>query len=627
MMKKILYILGFLMFTSAVYRPVVALGLDKGDCAANTPGQFPCQEEDVPFSSARIFSKLVGATGLDPNADWGDTFGEDDEEDVGQNLYALIYGKIEHEPEQTANTNVAGRYGLNRGEMVRLLNGDYSTLVERKPTIRQEELIVKIQEIQNEHRTEVALQQLRANVKSAVESSEIFANDDLGDSGFDLIHDLRRIEELLFLQTAPIDIGQSYVSADGGFAPIGQAITPGGNTPPAGSVGSQSSALVGAGGGTGTGENSSPGLNVTAAEYSAASATTDSSAYADGTERHGVNPNSCFAANLYDDALTDFAKKASGDANYKDGTLRPLSAEGSQFSDSTTSDQSQTGDNQNIIAVGPGEDPLPRAVQVQPPALAAAAGDWSGEEFCDGVICLEVNFVTKPATSSFQNSDNCIACHAQKIQDVLKKTISYSLVPSKAPGNILEGAQCKKASADAFSNVNMEIYAVLLPIPTPAHNNLIAASDYQEDYFGFCQNSFFPFDVCKRNPAQDNRTPEQIIADAIAEYQPAPLLTEQATKKVLSQIREGASQEEVTQRIQEVIRTYTIQQNTAVEVYATGKNADEKILLYGPLASEMSQMNYYFASMRDILHSLHDKVENAPGRQACTELFAKKQCD
>lgn len=581
-MKKLLYILGFLMFATSALQPVVTFGQD----------QFSKADEDVPFSTARLFSKLVESTGLDPNADWTTTFGEDDDEDVGQDLYLIIYNKTELQPQNQAAKETAGKYALTQGELNLVISGDYSVISDRKPGLRQEELQAKVLQIREDFTWRKDMNELKAQVKAQVETNEIFANGDLGDSGFDLIHDLEIIEELLFLHTSPIDIGSSYTSTSGlGLAQVGQA-------------GGTQAAITGPDGTKGPGQ---VGSSLTESD----SNDSDSEGTAEGSSSD-LNPNACFADESYLEALEKFEENAQNDANYKDGSAQQeaLSGEGPAL------DDENTGTNQQALNDFLPPLPEPDLSNLQP----AAADDWSKDKLCNDVFCLQVNYVEKPATSAYANSDNCIACHVEKINDVLKTVVSHTLAPSKAPGNLGESAQCKKAIATAFGSVSMNFYAISMPVQTPTNDDLIFGTSIEDEWQQFCNDvAFFPFDSCK--------SPEEVVAEIEnGTYEPAPLLIDRATKQAISQLPDGASQAEVAKRIDETITGYELQSKEAAIKLIAQRKTDESLIFFNPLLTEMDQMNYYFSKIQIVLHSLHEEVDGFPGKQACTDLKNKKEC-
>lgn len=587
-MKKLLYIIGFLMFATSALQPVVTLGQE----------EFSKADEDVPFSTARLFSKVIEATGADPNADWTTSFGEDDLEDVGQDLYITIYNKTELQPQNQAATETAGKYALTQGELNLVISGDYSVIADRKPGLRQEELQAKVLQIREDFTYRKDLYELKAQVKAQVETSEIFANGDVGDSGFDLIHDLEIIEELLFLHTNPIDIGKSYTSGSGsGLAPIGQA-------------GGTQTAATGPDGTKGPGQAGSAltegGEGVGSAEAAGASGTAT-------TDDTGLNPNACFADSAYMEALQEFEEKAQTDPNFKDGSAQQqiISGQGSG------SDE-DTGTTTQALST----DFLPPTPEPDLSNLPSAGADnWLKDKVCNEVFCLKINYVEKPATSAYANSDNCIACHVEKINDVLKTVITHTLAPSKAPGNLGESAQCKKAIATAFGSVSMNFYAIAMPVQTPPNDDLIFGTSIEQEWQQFCNDiGYFPFDTCK--------SPEELVEEVESgTYEPPPLLIDRATKQAITQVPEGASQAEVNQRINETVAGYQLQSQEAAQALEVQQKTDESLVFFNPLLTEMDQMNYYFSKIQIVLHSLHEEVEGFPGQQSCVAIKNKKECE
>ena len=595
-MKKTLYILGFLMFATVVVKPLVALGQEP----------FSGKEEDVPFSSARIFSKVVEATGANPNADWGESFGADNEEDLAKDLYIIIYEKTQNGPQQEAFKQSASKYGMTEADLVRILHNDYSPLLDKKPGLRQEELQFKIAEIQQEYKQNKEILELKANIKAAVEPTEIFANGDLSDSGFDLINDLDIIEKLLFLKASPIDVGGSYTSPSGGAANTGQA----GGTEDA-ATGPDGTKLP-------PQQTSQPLTGDEQAGESGETPGGTGTQTGDGSQagEEGFNPNACFQDDTYGDALSEFEQKAQEDSNYKDG-----SAFGTLTGDATVTDAGPSQDTTGkatspLSAAG---DFFPQAPEEEtPPVEAAAEDEWLQEEPCEDVFCLSVNFVKKPATSSFSNSDNCIACHVEKMNDILKNVINHSLVPTKAPGNLGESAECKKAMGTAFGSVSMNFYAVAMPVKTPLNDDLVYGTNIEDDWKYFCSTvAFFPFDACKE---EDTSSPEYT-------YAPPPSLLDRAAKDALSDSADGATYEDVSRRIASTVTGYELQSATEQQKIEDQKTADETIVFFHPLRVELDQMNQYFVNFSNILQSLHEEVEGVSGPQACTEIKNKKECE
>ena len=641
-MKKLLYTIGIMMFASAALSPLIS---------TISSAQFSGADKDVPFSTARLSSKLIEATGLNPAANWAEIFGTKDEKEVGQDLYMLIYKKTQDEPEKKAFKNTAGKYGMSEADLVLVLNGNYTNLLKKKPGMRQEELIAKISEIQQIAKEEKELQSLQADIKASVEPNEIFANGDLTDSGFDLINDLQIIENLLFLKSDPIDVGKDYVASESGAEPTPPetpappagtppgGTTPGGHTPaspsvtPAGTqeenpAGTQESGAVvpgqpPAGGGGATG-------GAPAGEGAAAGATT-----AEGK----LNPNSCFAGTSVDAALKDFDEKKKTDTNYKDNSAnQPASPKSSTTGGSGTGGAggsgspggSDAGSGGSGGAAG-GEGPTGTASaflaikpETTPPVQPAPAATWTKPKECTDVFCMYVNFISAPMTTKYKTSDNCIACHAEKINDILKKVINTTLIPSKAPGNLGESAKCKKAMSIGFGSISMFMYATPMPILTPPNDDLVFGTNIEDDWYNYCNTVAFPFSCRKQAPPASLNE---------SKYEIPPSVVDMVSKDATLNASGSTTFAVLAKKIDAATTGFEQAKNVGMQQYSVAQGADKAIGFYNPLKSELEQMNYYFANIRDILHSLHEKAgegdipHNIPGPQACIDIKNKKECE
>jgi hypothetical protein len=646
-MKKMLYTIGFLMLLSALAQPLMALGQD----------QFSGKEEDLPYSSARIFSKLVESTGLNPNANWAESFGTKDEKDVGKNLYLMIYDKTQNQPVKQANRNIAGKYGIPETDLVRFLHGDYSRLIASRPGITQEEAQRKIAEIQQVYMEETELQSLEAEIKAATEPSEIFANGDVSDSGFDLINDLQIIEYLLFLKSNPTSIGASYSPGSSGAATVpgnngaganaaagtSSATAPAGQTNAGGQQTVQTSGVTGANGQqTATGTNAGTGTNASQPARTAAEAT---AAAEQAAAEEKFNPNACFTDNKYLSALGNFLTKAQTDGNYKDngGTnatggaaagaggsaLTGAGGAGGNSGAAVTGTSPAGGSGASGAGNGAGAGaaavtpsgtvtpPFEYAPDTAAPVQAAPAGQWLKDKVCLKTFCLTINMVKKTATSAFQDSDNCIACHAEKINVALKNLITHSLVPSKAPGNLGEPGVCKKALATSFGSVSMNIYTIAMPVLTPMNDDLVYGKTIEEDWYNYCNAVAFPFSCSKKDLPKDVSS---------AGYEIPKSILDMTSKRELAMAADGASQSSVAQNIDTDVTGYELERNQGLQSYDMTKGADNGIQVYQPLKVEMDRMNYFFGNIRDLLHSLHEKVDGISGDPACTGLKSKKEC-
>jgi len=611
MMKKLLYILGLLMLTSLVAGPIVSYGAE----------QFSGKDEDVPFSTARIFSKLVESTGANPAADWTTTFGAKDEKDVGKDLYLTVYRKVLVQPNKDANKAIAGKYGIPEGEMTRFAYGDISLLLDKKPGLTFEEAQSKISEIQQQLLEEKDLQALQAEIKAAVEPNEMFANGDLDDSGFDLINDLTLIEQLLFLKTSPIDVGAGYIPVDAG----GGSGSSGPGTPAGGPTGA-----AGASGTGGTSSTTASGQSSTSASSSTGVPTSPTTPESTVTKVGGVAPteeelnaNSCFASAEYNNALAAFENKKQSDPNLKDKSKAAGAALDPLISPTGISGAAKPGagtgtpTGTEIENIGQTSSFLTIKVEPNIPVKPAPADKWLKDKTCIGVFCIYIEKISKPATSAFKNSDNCIACHAEKINDVLKVVINHSLAPNKVPGNLGESAKCKKPLADLFGSINMNVYAISNPIKTPINDDLVYGKNIEDDWYNYCNAVAFPFS-CRKEDAPKK--------ESDVKYEIPATIQDTSAKKAIVMAAETATQGDVARDINIAVEGYSLQRVQELNKYQLGNLTDRGAGTFRPLLTEMENMNYYFTSIRDILHSLHEQIDNVTGPQACQDIKDKKEC-
>jgi hypothetical protein len=201
--------------------------------------------------------------------------------------------------------------------------------------------------------------------------------------------------------------------------------------------------------------------------------------------------------------------------------------------------------------------------------------------------------------------------------------ITHSLVPSKAPGNLGESAQCKKAVATGFGSVSMNFYAIAMPVQTPANDDIIFGTSVEDEWAEFCrQTAFFPVEECNLI-----ETGEDSAQSENRGYVPPPILSDRAAKEAITDSSEEGTQAQVSQRIDEIIVGYNISSQESLDELKAQRNIDESSVFFHPLLTEMDQMNYYFLKIQEVLHSLHEEVENFPGKQSCIEIKNKKECE
>lgn len=595
-MKKILYIIGFLMFSSALFSPAIsrtALGAE-GDGSSSDSGA----ECTFPWTSCLHLNI--------PDADWSATFGKTDPEDVGQDLYENVLNMTKVSPDQKAFKNTAGAFGTTESNMVRIMNNDIGPILDKNPYLTQDQAAKKMITIQQKYQEEKEIFAFKADIEAAVTPNEMFANGDTSDSGFDLINDLDNIQKILFNKSDKIDVGGAFnESSSGGSGTAGGPGTPGSKTPaksPAssGGTGSTSSALTG--GDTASSDTSSGG--------GGASKTSGLGKKPSATD----NPNICFADDTLDKALKDFDTKKSTDSNYKETptTSTPKSGTGGDGTGGGSDGGENTGSTSSALTSPTEFDYQP---PLTPPAAPAPAGSWLEDLPCGEVLCIQVNFIKKTA-SAYVDSDNCIACHVEKINEKLKETINHSLIPGKATGNLLEPGICKQATADLFAKAGIRFHAVSKPILTPTNDDLIYGTSMVDEWEKFV-NTYKPFPFYEKK-IPNPKDPEQ---DPFV-----PSVADTAAKAAAAYASPATTLPQVNNSIQQAVKGNQQAVSRAAAVAEVSLQSDTDAGFFQSIRRELEQMNYFFDSYQNILHRINSQVGDLNEEHPCENLPNIKEC-
>ncbi len=589
MMKKLLYIIGFLMFASIVFSPAITHKVLAVEGSAPAPADSSNSSGSCsfPWVNCLINSNI-------PDKDWSVSFGTDDEEKVGQDMYEVIYSKVNVSPKKQALKKVTGSYGVPETDMVKLIYGDYTPILKRSPQITQDKAIQKMLDIQRQYSEEKDIMAFQAEIEATVEPSEFFENGDVSDSGFDLVNDLGNIENILFKKNDPIDVG-------GTFTPNEDLSNPGkgsnlGTPVPAGldKFGNNNSPNAQTGG---TGSSVTSGqINPTGQTQT--QNTPQSSSVQD-------NPNSCDTNTALNSALNKFESSTLTDSRFVQNTSTQESNSVGNISVTSNTDGN----------IGSGA----AALEYNPPAIKAVdsadSGNWAlnllKDPPCNDVFCLSVRFIKKPATATYQETDNCIACHVQKIVEKLKYTTNHNLLPGKASGNLLEPGLCKNAISLQLGSVGLHFYTSFKPILTPTNDDLIYGTNIGQEWEKFL-NTYKPF----KSPTKPK--------DPNALLEAPPDVTDVATKAALAFAAPDATFDEINKAVQEQVNLINQNINKATAVAEVSPMTDSNSGFYQGIQRELDQMNFYFDQFRTVLQSINEQTDGVDG--ACLKLKDKKEC-
>lgn len=621
-MKKIVYTIGILMFLSGPLHPWIGQ-------AADNPQEQSCNVLTDP--SCRLSTRIEYALRGEGNKglDWGQSFGATDPKEVGQNLYLMVYEKAQTKTLGAAIKATAEQYGMPPERMALILEGDITPIMERSPMMRIDQAIQIYNSMVATYNDKKNSLDVQATVNAKIEPNEMFADGDLSNSGFDLINDLNNIEIILFKKNDPVTFGGQYSAAESS----GGSTTPGGTTP----AGSQVP-----GGALPVDISGTPSGKVPTARPGAASATKPldqtkkppiqnpfqaAGENKSGVFAGGINPNQCFASQGIDKAMNNFvteaasnpklqstfAEKSSGGAGATAGATGTPGAAGTSGVPAGLGDL--TGDAAVAALLDAATDP-----PIAPPA-SAPADDYSTPPLCGDVICVTLDFIEKPATAAFNKTDNCIQCHVQFINESLQKTISHSLIPAKATGNLGESGLCKNASGKALGAVGMNVSVNFVPVITPVKDDLITLGNITDEWDKYAElNGAWKYNEKKRKmlEAQQSGQPE-------AKTPSVPEI-EKMLEVELANAPDGATQAQVADKAAQAFAAQKTTEAQQMLVAEIAKDAYSEVDTYKALDDEMKAMNQAFDGFRKQILTLLVEVPGLVSSKSCEKLKHKEAC-
>jgi hypothetical protein len=611
MIKKIIYTIGFLMFLSGPLHPLF------GQAADNSLSE----KERCEFSP-NPDCRFDANEGLD----WGDSFGATDPNKVGKDLYKIIYKKTQVDTTDKAMQATAEQYGMQVEKMRLIVGGNITPILERNPLMRVEDASQIYNQMASAYQDKKNSIDLEANIKAKVEPNEIFADGDLGNSGFDLINDLNNIEIILFKKADLVDIGGQYSPGSSGSD----------NGTPVPTQASAGNKAPNSGGGNPSGSKSQSGSGSTNGAGSSSSSAPKSpfdSATTENKEQvlNGFNPNQCFSDNKAKKALDDFQKDLQNNdklkSNYEPGQGGSNGSSGNS-GNGNGGNSTKGGSNNGNNNTSPNNQNSNNKNQEIP---AAKPDNWDQNPLCNDIFCMTLEFVSKPVTPEFDKTDNCIQCHVQYINDSLQKTISHSLIPGKATGNMGESGLCKNASGTALGSVGMNVSLSVVPIMTPVKNEMADLSlDMGISRSGkeMVTKTGLEWDLlkCKQDPRSclDKKVKQ---AKDPNDKTPAPSDLERELLVAVNTASDNASTVTVWNNGASAAQLNTNITGSGNVLAAVADEAMGQAQTYQALDLQMKQMNDFFSAFLKLYQSIIE-VEGASNNstKACVKLNQKEAC-
>lgn len=493
---------------------------------------------------------------------------------IGKDLYKGILTRIQDQSTQLAIERTLAQRNLSKEELLILIPGSNIGGLLSKPSPKENLTPAQVEErraeLQRFFEEERELAELEVRTKMEVEPTEIFANGDESDSEFDLLTDLEIIETILFGRTET-----AFGSRPGGARPGSRLVGPGVGRSEAGSVRRE----------------------VARSDTSAVSARGDRA-----SQTSLIIPASQVQA-IPEESAPLCAINASFHNAVVQARAREKQKNQIPVEPSVGREARET--SRRPLAGGTGDAGASTGKIASQPITPEPPLDWSRSRPCDGIFCLTFEAVYKKR-SSYTASENCIACHFEKMNDSFNQTLSHNVVPSKVTGNLLEAPKCKIAAGLSLFNIDFRPILLSQPILTPPNDDLIVKGD-------FIKNAELFFEKYFKNPGRCD-----VLGPAGGSCKPDPNPIEQ----ILHSVPEGTDQKKV---LEDIRRQAAISRQEGEKLLQESRVENDAVNLaeqFQVLIQELSAMNKYFESFATLYKQLSSSQSDSP----CTLLKNKETC-
>jgi len=490
---------------------------------------------------------------------------------------------------------VASIYGLTPQETSAAVKGSITVLFNNTATPKHmtTEQAYKMQtDIIEDYESYKELFDIQQEIDTAVVPTEMFANGDLLDSGFDLIYDLDVMEKILFNSVTNVTSGKPLPDSESNLKSFMDA------APPVLKVEPKEKP-------TSTGNK-----NITIKDNPSSSPDQPSKQVeiqiGDKVIEADIVDDICPENNALADSLDNFDEQnPPGSKNNPDTGSKDTPNAGNN---SPSGDQSPSSENKSPDAYNPGskltpapksepsggfcgetaENPDAPAFASLGPGGAAVAAGLTGGFSVNVALCIKIEMIKTAASAS--ETTNCIQCEILAMNAALNETLGHSMIPNKTTGNIMESATCKKSFG---SLLDFKVLLVPNALPADPADDLIFGKNILAEWNKFVDR-YKPQGFSK----WDKDTTEEF---AFTYVNPGT----SSDELILSMEKSKADS---MAKIESDIR--------ALEIADEGTNMT---LSSGPVLDHMREMTSYFKGYKEMFNDLATKT--------CPEIRSKKKID
>jgi len=517
-----------------------------------------------------------------------------------KNMYGMMFLVGVKDPEETAIVDIASSYNITPLEAADIMNGALGPVKRLLPglgnNMTQSEIFFAAAEFRREFNDLYEIYQLKQELMTSSQLSELFSNGDLSDSGFDLVEDLSKIEKVLFDVSTPIE------SVDLGN----------------------------------DGDPSADDIKVAYSGYHEEEPLVPEISYAyyaldlneeggDGDVAEDVVLEEFDAEDLVEYIEEDVCPPEEEDP--LTDALDEYDDEIEEYFEENEPDPEEEAEEEEKV-VDPADIPLEEEL------IPEEASDWKRKEECNGMmfmpfgdgstetsegteggvpiadvefyICMEYSEKWE-VYKSFVPAEPCFACEFEKILAYMNKTISASLLPNKVTGNLFESALCKKGLIDALSSININFQTVFAPVETPPDNDAIFGKSIFEEWGKFIE---------KNNPlGLQNKEGQPLGHSLIDEYE---------NSRATQWVEQNIDSDEISDYINQIaIMQQQMTRDAADEValYSIETIAQDYAAYSESILQEVGQMTEYFKAFA----AHFEKIAQQEG--FCKSIKTKKVCE